>query len=416
MQSHRQPVRRTPRPAASSGRPESQAWWALDPKIVFLNHGSFGSCPRAVLDYQLQLRQRMESQPIQFFVRDLEGLMDDARTCLAAFVGADPEDLVAVPNATAGVNSVLRARRFRPGDELLVTNQEYNACRNALDATAHAAHCRVRVARMPFPIRSAGDLLDAVLRRVTARTRLVLVDHVTSQTALVFPVADLARELNRRGVDVLVDGAHAPGMVPLSLRDLQCTYYTGNCHKWVCAPKGAAFLHVRRDRQRLVRPLVISHGANSPRKDRSRFQIEFGWTGTADPSAFLSVPEAIRRIGAVLPHGWSEWMARNHALACAARDLLCASLGILPPCPDSCLGAMAAFPIPDARNHDQPRSPLYMDPLQDRLLLEHQIEVPIIPWPGPPKRLLRVSAQAYNQLADYELLGRALRKELHGSP
>lgn len=386
--------------------------WPLDPQLVFLNHGSFGSCPRPVLEHQRAIRDRLERQPVQFFVRDLERMLDEARAALAAFVGADAEDLVFVPNATTGVNTVLRSLGLRAGDELLVTNHEYNACRNALDVVSRRTRAKVVVAEVPFPLRHADEVLEAVLRRVTRKTRLTLLDHVTSQTGLVLPIERLVRELASRNVETLVDGAHAPGMVPLNLGALGATYYTGNCHKWLCAPKGAAFLHAPPDRQVDLRPLVISHGANSPRTDRSRFLVEFGWTGTGDPSAFLSVPKALECVGGLLPGGWPAVMRHNRRLALAARKVLCRGLGMSAPCPDAMIGALAAFPLPDSTDPTPSKSPLYLDPLQDRLLAQHGIEVPVIPWPRPPKRLLRVSAQLYNSLPQYEQLASALKEEL----
>jgi isopenicillin-N epimerase len=383
--------------------------WALDPQVAFLNHGAFGACPRAVLEHQRKIRDRLERQPIQFFVRDLEELLDDARGHLAKFLGADPEGLVFVPNATAGVNTVLRSLRFKRGDELLVTDHEYNACRNALNFVAEWSDARVVLAKVPFPLRSEKEVVDAVLSRVTAKTRLALLDHVTSQTGLVLPIRTLVRKLADHGVETLVDGSHAPGMVPLNLRKLGATYYTGNCHKWLCAPKGAGFLHVQRDRRQSMRPLSISHGANSPRVDRSRYLIEFSWTGTTDPSACLSVPEALRFVGSVLPDGWAAVMKRNRALALAARTMLCEALQIDPPCPDDMIGSLAAVPLSDGVDAKPPKSPLYLDPLQERLHARHRIEVPIIPWPAPPKRLLRISAQLYNSRPQYERLAVALR-------
>ncbi|MBI5688335.1 MAG: aminotransferase class V-fold PLP-dependent enzyme [Verrucomicrobia bacterium] len=388
------------------------AIWPLDPDVVFLNHGSFGSCPRPVLEFQQQVRARMERQPVQFFVRDLEKLLDDARETLAEFLGADAGDLVFVTNATAGVNAVLRSLRFERGDELLVTDHEYNACRNALEFAAAQWGARVTAVAVPFPVRSADDIVAAVMERVTPRTRLALFDHVTSQTGLVMPIQRLAEELAARGVETLVDGAHAPGMLPLRLREIGAAYYTGNCHKWLCAPKGAGFLVVRRDRQALIRPLAISHGANTTRTDRSRFQIEFGWTGTCDPSAWLSVSESLRVVGSQLPGGWPEVKRRNRALALAGRKVLCEALGIAPPCPEELIGSLASVPIPDAADSTAPTSPLYADPLQDTLRLRHRIEAPIIPWPAPPKRLLRISAQLYNSVPQYRRLAEALKTEL----
>ena len=389
--------------------------WPLDPKITFLNHGSFGSCPRAVLEYQQGLRDRMERQPVQFLARDLEELLDAARAALARFVGAQADDLVFTGNATSGVNTVLRSLTFAPGDELLVTDHEYNACRNALDYVAGRTGATVVVAAIPFPLDSVEEIVRAILSKVTPRTRLALIDHVTSPSALVLPIARLVRELADRGIDTLVDGAHAPGMVPLDLAALGAAYYTGNCHKWLCAPKAAGFLHVRPDRQEFVHPLSISHGLNSRRTDRSRFLIEFGWTGTSDPTACLAVGEILRFMGGLVPGGWPEIMAKNRVLALAAQKILCQSLQIDPPCPKICIGSMAALPLPDNPPAKGGAMPPFPDPLQDALLANHGIEVPVMPWPGFPKRLVRISAQLYNSLPQYQLLAEALPVALGAS-
>ena len=389
--------------------------WALDPETVFLNHGSFGACPTEVLEYQHRLRERIERQPVQFFVRDLEPLLDRARDELATFLGADAQDLVWIPNATAAVNAVLRSLELRPDDELLTTDHEYNACRNVLDFVAQRSGARVVVARVPFPLDSAEQVVDAVLDRATPRTRLALLDHVTSQTGLVLPIERLVRELADRGIETLVDGAHAPGMLALDVPAVGAAYYTGNCHKWVCAPKGAAFLHVRRDLQPEVRPIAISHGANSPRLDRSRYLVEFDWVGTDDPSAFLSVPEAIRFMGALLPGGWPALRRHNRELTLYGRRAICEALGTAPPCPEEMIGSLASVPLPPGT--DAPlASPLYADPLQQELLDRWKIEVPVIPWPAPPQRLIRISAQLYNSQNQYDSLASALGGLFRGSP
>jgi isopenicillin-N epimerase len=403
----------TPRKDESLSQPAADPMhWLLDPEITFLNHGSFGACPRPVLEAQNEWRARLEREPVQFLARQLENHADAARDALARFLGVDTNDLVFVPNATTGVNTVLRSLHFKSGDQLLITNHEYNACRNAINLVAEQSGAQVVVAEIPFPFKDPEAVLAPVLERVTPRTRLVLIDNVTSQTGLVLPIAKLVAELNARGVDTLVDGAHAAGMVPLNVKQLQAAYYTGNCHKWLCAPKVAAFLHVRQDKQKLIRPLVISHAANSARTDRSRFLLEFGWTGTGDPSALLSVPEAIRFIGSLLPGGWPEVMARNRTLAVAARKLLCDVLEITEPCPEEFVGSLASIPLPDAKPDAWPRLPWNEYPLQKRLWTNHRIEVQIIPWPAAPKRLLRISAQLYNSLPQYESLAKALLQEL----
>ena len=387
--------------------PDFRSRWSLDPKIVFLNHGSFGACPTEVLRVQSELRARLESEPVRFLVREFEPLLDEARAALAAFLGADAEDLAFVPNATAGVNTVLRALRFAPGDELLTTNHEYNASRNALDWVSSRWGTKVTVAKLPWPNPTPAAVVEAVLAHVTPRTRLLLVDHISSQTALVFPLKELVQAMLKRGVETLVDGAHGPGQVPLSLRELGAGYYTGNCHKWLCAPKGAAFLHVRKDLQVGLKPLVVSHGHNSRRQDRSRFRLDFDWTGTSDPSPALCVPHALRFMGSLLPGGWPALMADNRAKVLAARRMLCERLGVAPHCPEEMVGAMATVALPDGFP-TEPQPPLFLDPLQDRLFYEHHIEVPVMAWPQAPRRHLRLSAQVYNTHTEYQALAEAL--------
>jgi len=275
-----------------------------------------------------------------------------------------------------------------------------------MDYVAGRAGARVVVVPVPFPI-SAGEVVTAaIVGAVSARTRLALVDHVTSPTGLVFPLAAIVRALAERGVDTLVDGAHAPGMVPVDLESLGAAYYTGNAHKWLCAPKGSAFLWVRRDRQDGVHPLTISHGFNSGRDDRSRFRIEFDWTGTSDPTPFLTIPGALRSIAARLPGGWPAVMERNRTLALEARRTLCAALEVALPSPDDMIGALAAVPLPEATSWTSGRRS--DDHLQQALRDRFGIEVPVPLWPAPPRRLVRVSAQLYNRAEQYAGLAAAL--------
>jgi isopenicillin-N epimerase len=388
---------------------ELAALWPLDRDVVFLNHGSFGACPSAVLRQQAALRDELEAEPVRFLSREIDDRLAAARKALAAFVGADPDDLASVVNATSGVNAVLRSRVFAANDELLVTDHAYNACRNTLNFVAERSGARVVVVTIPFPVGSPSEVVDAVLARVTPRTRLALLDHVTSPTGLILPVERLSAALRGRGVDVLIDGAHAPGMLPVNLSALGATYYSGNCHKWLCAPKGSAFLWTRRDRQLDVRPLTISHGANAVWPGRSRYRLEFDWTGTSDPTAWLTVPRAIEYLGGLLPGGWPALMARNHALAVDARRLLCEALDTPPPCPDDMIGSLASLRLPDGDGEARWRR---VDPLQRRLFEAWGIEVPVMSWPAPPRRLIRISAQLYNRREHYERLAQALAKEL----
>ena len=356
----------------------------------------------------------MEAEPVRFLGRELDGRLDAAREALAAFVGADPEDLAFITNATSGVNAVLRSLTLSPADELLTTDHAYAACRNALDYAAGRWGAQVNVAVIPFPAVSRDAIVDAVLAKVTPRTRLALLDHITNPTGLILPIERLVAELARRGVETLVDGAHAPGMIPLDLRALGAAYYSGNCHKWLCAPKGSAFLWVRRDRQADIHPLTISHGATAARPGRSRFRLEFDWTGTQDPTAWLTVPMAIEYLGGLIPGGWPALMARNHAVALDARRLLCAAAGTPPPCPDQMLGSLASVVLPDSTTTETGWR--VRDPIQGRLFDGWGIEVPIMRWPAPPRRLLRISAQLYNSPDQYARLADALGKELAAEP
>jgi isopenicillin-N epimerase len=249
---------------------------------------------------------------------------------------------------------------------------------------------------------------------------------VTSPTGIRLPVERLVPELAGRGIDTLVDGAHAPGMLALDIDALGAAYYTGNCHKWLCAPKGAGFLHVRRDRQALIHPLVTSHGANSPRADESLFRLEFDWTGTADPTAYLSIPAALDFIGGLLPGGWPDVRRHNHELVVAGRQRLIAAVGGQPLAPESMLGSLAAIEIPGSLGpapslpaaEAHPHATYPLDPLRDALHAEDGIEVPVFTWPhtpadaAPPRRMLRISAQLYNEPADYDRLASALAARL----
>jgi len=377
--------------------------WSLDPNVTYLNHGSFGACPSAVLEAQTALRSEMEREPVDFLVANLPARLESARDMLSTFLGAEPQDLVFVPNATAGVNAVLRSLTFGTGDEILLTTHTYAACRKAVDFVALGCGARVVVANLPFPCRDAEEIVAAVLGGVSPRTRLALLDHVTSPTALVLPIARLVSELKLRGVDTLVDGAHAPGMVPLKLSELGAAYYTGNAHKWLCAPKGAAFLHVRRDRQAGLHPNVISHGYTAG------LHAEFDWMGTFDPTPWLCIPHALRYIAGLLPGGWPQVMAANRTLALQARALLLPVCAGDLPCPESMIGSMASIPLPT------PAAGSPAGRLDSRGLhawfRERRVETWLYADPVP---LLRVSAQLYNRLDQFEHLARLLEEALRG--
>jgi isopenicillin-N epimerase len=411
--------------------------WALDPAITFLNHGSFGATPREVLEAQARWRDRMEAQPVQLLARDLPGLLAETRTALGAFVGADPDDLAFVTNATGAINAVVRSLHFEPGDEFLTDDHEYNATINVLRHVAERDGARVIVARIPFPTASEDEVFDAMIGAVSDRTRLVLVSHVTSPTALVFPVGRIVAALAERGIETLIDGAHAPGMLPLDLDGLGAAWYAGNLHKWVCAPKGSAFLHARRDRQPGIRPNTISHGANAVLGQSAargggghggltRYRAEFDWQGTLDPTPWLAVGDALRHIGGLVDRGWPAIMARNRELTLHARSLLADVLEVDPAtlAPASMLGSMVALPLPSSgplAMAGAGSSPLDTDPLQQVLLDRFRIEVPIFPWPVPAaespdaaRRLVRISSALHNGPDDMERLAQSLAALLSG--
>ena len=379
------------------------AHWGIDPSVAYLNHGSFGACPTAVLEVQAALRTELEREPVDFLVANLPGRLGAAREVLAAFLGAAPEDTVFVPNATAGVNAVLRSLTFEPGDELLLTDHTYAACKKTVEYVALRTGLRPVVAPLPFPLTDAEAIVAAVCRHLSPRTRLALIDHVTSPTAMVMPLLRLVRELDAAGVDTLVDGAHAPGMLPLALSELGAAYYTGNAHKWMCAPKGAAFLHVRRDRQAGLHPNVISHGYTAG------FREEFDWTGTCDPTPWLCIPAAIRFMGGLLPGGWPQVMAANRALALRARDRILTVCGTGALCPDGMIGSMAsiALPVPAAGS---PAAGLDFKGLHD-WFRARSVETWVYPHPF---LLLRVSAQLYNRIDQFDTLAVLLEEALHG--
>jgi isopenicillin-N epimerase len=364
------------------------AAFALDPGRLTLNHGSFGACLRSTLAAQDTVRAELEADPTGFYEHRYPLHMERTRAAIARLCGCDEAGLVFVTNATMGVATVLASLRdaghLLAGDELLTTDHVYPACKNALSAMAEKAGARLVVAPVPFPITGPQEVVDAVIERVTERTKLVLLDHVTSPTGLVFPVEILVPALEARGIPVLVDGAHAPGMVPLALEALGPSFYTGNLHKWVGAPKSSALLWARHDRRALLHPLVVSHGHG-----KGLF-AEFDWTGTFDPSALFAVPSAIDGLAALHEDGLPGLMAALKARAVRAQGALADALSIARPAPASMLGTLVSVPLPPRTLACDERDP-------DRAALEQDLStrIPFFPWPAPPERLLRLSIAAY---------------------
>ena len=383
--------------------------WILDDTVAFFNHGSVGACPRRVLEAQQDWRDRMERNPVRFFARELEPALDAAKEALARFLHCRADELAFVCNATTGVNTILRSLPFVAGDELLTTNHAYNACQNALRERAEQCGCKVVVVHLPLPVIAVDQYMERICAAVSPRTRLLLIDHVTSPTALIMPLENIIREMAQRRVMTLVDGAHAPGMLPLNLDNLGADFYTGNCHKWLCAPKGSAFIHISAEHRAMMRPLVISHGANSRRKDRTRFRLEFDWTGTRDPSPFLSIPTAIDFLQNALPGGCDALYHHNRSLALKARRIIAHALALELPCPDAMIGSMASLVLP-AGVLERLFPEGFNDAASSLLALRETIEVPVFPWSESAECLLRVSAQLYNHVEQYHHLARVLAK------
>jgi isopenicillin-N epimerase len=385
--------------------------WKLDPSVIYLNQGSLGSCPAPVLAAQQAWRERMEADPVRFLLRNLQPEMEHVRFVLGAQIGADPEDLALVTNATTAVNTVLRSLSFRPGDEILTTNHEYNACLNSLDVLAQATGVKIVKAHVPFPVSSAAETLEAIEQAISDRTRLAMISHVTSATAIILPIKEIVARLGARGVDVLVDGAHAPGLLDLDVNSIGAAYYAATCHKWVCSPKGTGLLHVRRDKQDGIRPLVISHGTNTPRNNESLFRREFDWQGSNDPTGFLAIPVAFATLDRLFEGGIATLRQRNHDLALKAYEMLCEVFELPQVLPHSMISAMAAVLI-DHRLRD-PESRARLDVA---LRETFRIEVPIMRWrlglDGRDRWVIRVSCQAYNEPSDLDALRSALTSRL----
>mgnify|MGYP005838201383 CR=1 FL=1 len=392
--------------------PRAAPRWLLDPALTFLNHGSYGALLEPVARAQAAYRERMERDPVRFFKADLEGLLDGVRESLGAFLHCRAGDIALLPNATAALCTILHATDLRPGDEIVITDHEYQSLLNELERVQARTGARVVRVALDFPRVTPALVAERVCGAITARTRLVFVSHVTSGSALVLPVKAIADECARRGVDCVIDGAHGPGQIPVDVRALGAAYYVGSGHKWLGGPKGSGFVVVRPDRQGTFRPLALSSRAHKERPDRSRFLRDFDYFGTTDYSALLSIPQAIESMGAILAGGWPALMRSNHEKVMVARTRLCRALGVEACPPEAMVGCMATIPLPEPDPGLPVRGTRYDDPLQDALLERHGIVAPI--WRiGPDEmRVVRVSAQAYNAPGDFDRLAEALREEL----
>lgn len=396
----------------NNGYSDAADFWMLDKNIIFLNHGSFGACPVPVLDKQLNFRKRLESEPLRFFLREYEKDFIQAQSVLAGFTGCSPDDLVFVQNATQGVNTVLKSLDLKKGDEILFTNQIYPACRNTILFLNYSGGVSYSEVKINLPVTDTEEIINQISESINENTRIALIDHISSLPGMIFPVKEITGELQRRGIEVLIDGAHAPGMIPLNISGINPDYYTGNCHKWMCTPKGSAFLYVRKDRQEKIHPLVTSRINAENGVYKNDFQLEFSWQGTVDPTAVLTIPFAIEFLNSLDENGIDGLMKRNSKLVFNAAKMICEEFEIPMLYPEEMTGSIYGIPffqddvIFESSVNQRSR-------LQETLFSDYNIEVMVSYREKPPDRLLRISAQAYNSPVQYEYLLSSLIKILN---
>ena len=385
--------------------------WGLDPQTVFLNHGSYGACPTQVLEAQDRYRRQLEAEPVRFMLTEMEGLLDGARSAVGEMINARADEIAFVRNATVGLATILYNLDLKAGDEVVVNDHEYPSVLHELSRTERRAGVKLVRAKIPFPIASEDEVVGAIDDAITARTKAVVISHVTSPTGLVMPVERITRLCRERGVVSIVDAAHSLGQVAFDVEAIAPDYISGNLHKWTCAPKGAGFLWVPRDRQKSFDTLHLSSRAGSGRTDRDRFHILFDYTGTDDPTPAIASRDALEFVGSLMDGGWGAIRARNHALVIDARRLICERLSVEPPAPESMLGSMAAMILPAP-----PGEPVtvggYEDAIQRELVERFKIQVPVWTPPDMPVRIVRISAHLYNSIEQYEYLAEALAQVL----
>jgi isopenicillin-N epimerase len=383
------------------------AEWLLDRDVTYLNHGTVGAPPARVLRKQQALRDEIERAPSRFMLRELTGeqpapwrresRLREAAAAVAAFLGSRPDDLVFVPNVTTGTNAVLRSVALEPGDEVVISDLAYGAVTLAAEIVTRERQATLRTIELPHPVRSRDAIVQAFTSALTSRTRLVVVDHITAQTALVLPVAEIAAGCRSRGIPVLVDGAHAPGSLAVNIPALGVDYYSANLHKWAHAPRACGILWATADRQHTLRHPIVSWGSGKG------FLREFEWHATGDPTACLAAPEGI----ALLQEwGFEAVLAYMHALAWEAADLLTTRWETTIETPRNMVGALVTVPLPEraGTTEDEARR------LRLSLLVDDRIEVHVHAWRG--RLWARVSAQIYNEVSDIERLADAVLRKL----
>ncbi len=374
----------------------------LEPALTFLNHGSFGATPRPVMEEYQAWQRRLEAQPVRFLARESQENFRIARQDLAAYVGADPLNLVFIPNATFGVNVIARSFDLQPGDEILTSNHEYGACENVWEFLSQKNGYKMVQVEIPLPLPSEDQMVDILWSGVTERTRLIFLSQITSPTAVRLPVEEVCKRAKDASIPVLIDGAHAPGQIKLDLQTMGADFYTGNCHKWMLAPKGAAFLHIQPEYQDFIQPLVISWGwgENCPYESDSRLQAILEWWGTKDPAAYLSVPAAIRFQE---KYNWELIRRKCQEMLVELLEKIEEVTGlpsIYGETQDNFVQVGAALLPADAKS----------EKLQSWLYDNYRIEIPVIHWGD--QWLIRPSVQGYNTQEDLDRLVEALREYL----
>lgn len=382
--------------------------WNLDKSMVFLNHGSFGACPKYLLEKQNHYRLQMESQPLKFFIRDADELLYNSKKRLGDFLGANPENMAFADNATTAVNIVMKSFPFKECDRILITNQIYPACRNTVYKIAKEKKLFIDEVIIPRIIKSAEEITEEILKFVKPDTVFSLIDHISSLPGVIFPVKQIISQLEEKGIAVMIDGAHAPGMIPLSLDELNPQFYTGNCHKWMCTPKGSAFLYVRKDMQEMIEPIVTSRRYGEINTNLTEFQYNFSWQGTKDISSYLTIADSIDYFENIFPGGWENVMKTNHDLVFKAGKKICEEFDIEQSYPESMIGAI--FGIPFFEESYMPIDKINQRSyLQEQLFHESRVEVMISFYPVAPQRILRISSQIYNTYEQYLYLIECLK-------
>jgi isopenicillin-N epimerase len=373
----------------------------LDANVAFLNHGSFGATPKEVFAVYQEWQRRLERQPVKFLGREIQGFLAKARRSLGAYLNADKDDLIFVPNATTGVNIVARSLNLKADDEVLASDHEYGACNNTWTYLSQRQGFTYKQVSVPLPVKSNEEMLEQIWQGVTSKTKVIFLSHITSPTAVTFPIAEICQRARKAGILTLIDGAHAPGQIPLDMQAIDADFYTGNCHKWMCSPKGAGFLYVQRQHQAMIEPLVVSWGWSAKPQETlgSAFLDNYAWHGTQDFSAYLSVPAAI---DFQKKYDWSKVREECHALLKRGLEHIQMLTGLEPAyATDKLYHQLAISPLPKMADSDA---------FKDKLYDDYLIEIPLTEYKD--QEFARISVQGYNTEEDINRLVTAFKELL----